>query len=282
MLAGRGSPARSSRRLSPPVALSGLVADYVDYTMAGWPGGVHRAPPSAYVAVVINLAGQLLVSDGRDGGTTSAQATVGGLRDSPVMVGYEGGEQGVQLALTPAGARSLLGVPAAAVAGQVVPLDEVIGREGIELVERLAGVAGAEARRLVVEAFLVGRLGRFPDGRESSLAAWRAVVASGGRVPVRLVAERAGWSRRHLDSLLAAEVGVAPKALARVVRFSMTRRGLLGAARPSLTAAAASFGYADQAHLTREWQALAGCAPSTWMAEELPFLQDIEEEQGSD
>jgi AraC-like DNA-binding protein len=37
---------------------------------------------------------------------------------------------------------------------------------------------------------------------------------------------------------------------------------------------AADLGYADQAHLTREWQALAGCSPRQWMAEELPFVQD--------
>jgi AraC-like DNA-binding protein len=33
-------------------------------------------------------------------------------------------------------------------------------------------------------------------------------------------------------------------------------------------------GYYDQAHLTNEWRALAGCSPGTWIAEELPFLQD--------
>jgi AraC-like DNA-binding protein len=33
-------------------------------------------------------------------------------------------------------------------------------------------------------------------------------------------------------------------------------------------------GYADQAHLTREWQSIAGCSPRQWMAEELPYVQD--------
>jgi AraC-like DNA-binding protein len=37
----------------------------------------------------------------------------------------------------------------------------------------------------------------------------------------------------------------------------------------------ADLGYADQAHLTREWNAIAGCSPRQWMAEELPNVQDL-------
>jgi AraC-like DNA-binding protein len=48
------------------------------------------------------------------------------------------------------------------------------------------------------------------------------------------------------------------------------------AARPGLAEIAARCGYADQAHLTREWRELAGCTPSTWLAEELPSVQDGE------
>jgi AraC-like DNA-binding protein len=36
----------------------------------------------------------------------------------------------------------------------------------------------------------------------------------------------------------------------------------------------AELGYADQAHLTREWNAIAGCSPRQWIAEELPNIQD--------
>jgi len=32
----------------------------------------------------------------------------------------------------------------------------------------------------------------------------------------------------------------------------------------------------DQAHMTREWNALAGCTPGIWIARELPFIQDYE------
>jgi AraC-like DNA-binding protein len=57
------------------------------------------------------------------------------------------------------------------------------------------------------------------------------------------------------------------------VRFDRARRALQ--ARPSerLADLAAAHGYYDQAHLAREFQALAGVPASRWLAEEMTFLE---------
>ena len=92
------------------------------------------------------------------------------------------------------------------------------------------------------------------------------------------VADDVGYSRRHLSSVVRAECGVTPKEYQRIARFSASRARLADAAgsgRVSLASVAATSGYADQAHLTREWQALAGCTPTTWLRTEFPFLQDL-------
>jgi AraC-like DNA-binding protein len=49
---------------------------------------------------------------------------------------------------------------------------------------------------------------------------------------------------------------------------------LIKAQRPALAEAAVASGYHDQAHMTLEWNTLAGCTPKSWIASELPFLQD--------
>ena len=95
------------------------------------------------------------------------------------------------------------------------------------------------------------------------------------------VADEVGYSRRHLGGLLRAEVGLTPKEYQRVARFERSRALVMAAAaagRVSLADVAARAGYADQAHLAREWVRLAGCPPSTWMAEELPFVQAVDPE----
>jgi AraC-like DNA-binding protein len=89
---------------------------------------------------------------------------------------------------------------------------------------------------------------------------------------VRAVADEVGFSRRHLSDLVRAECGLSPKQFQRVARFQQAHR-LVRAGRP-LAAIAVDCGYADQAHLTRDWTALAGCSPRAWMCRELPFVQD--------
>jgi AraC-like DNA-binding protein len=63
------------------------------------------------------------------------------------------------------------------------------------------------------------------------------------------------------------------------VRFDRARRLLAarawcaGPRGVSLAALAADCGYFDQAHLDREFRALAGCAPTRWLAEEFRNIQ---------
>jgi AraC-like DNA-binding protein len=77
-------------------------------------------------------------------------------------------------------------------------------------------------------------------------------------------------------------VGLAPKAVARVMRFDHARRRIGDAAAAgsaagplalSLADVAADSGYYDQAHLAREFRELAGCPPTQWIAEEFRFVQ---------
>ena len=106
----------------------------------------------------------------------------------------------------------------------------------------------------------------------------RALAGLTRGATVQRVADDVGLSRRHLGTLVRSETGVTPKEFHRIARFDASRSRLAAAAgtgRPSLADLAATIGYADQAHLTREWQALAGCTPTRWLRDEFPFVQDL-------
>ena len=73
--------------------------------------------------------------------------------------------------------------------------------------------------------------------------------------------------------LMVAETGMSPKQLCRHVRFE-TVVSLLADGSSSLAEVAAETGYADQAHLSREFARMAGCSPTQWLAEERRNIQD--------
>jgi transcriptional regulator GlxA family with amidase domain len=93
------------------------------------------------------------------------------------------------------------------------------------------------------------------------------LVATGGAVRVEQLARETGWSRRHLSARFREEVGMPPKAFARLVRFQRAA-GLLRAGA-DLADAAYACGYADQPHMNRDFRDLFGAPPS-----QLPFVQD--------
>ena len=107
--------------------------------------------------------------------------------------------------------------------------------------------------------------------------AWRTLLATRGAVSVAELAEETGWSSRHLDNRFRSEIGLTPKAAARVIRFDRARRMLMhrvgSGAAPALADLAAAGGYYDQAHLAREFRGLAGVPPSRWLAEEFRNVQ---------
>ena len=68
-----------------------------------------------------------------------------------------------------------------------------------------------------------------------------------------------GWSRRHFAARWRRDVGMGPKAVARILRFQRALR-LLREGRP-LADVAYDCGFADQPHLNREFRALGGSTP---------------------
>ena len=108
-----------------------------------------------------------------------------------------------------------------------------------------------------------------PAGRKSPAdVRWAWNRLTGGAARVDELARELGWSRRHFTQRFKNELGLAPKTLARVARFQRARQQL--SAGTPLGRIALDCGYYDQAHMNRDFRALAGRPPG----ELLPFVQD--------
>jgi AraC-like DNA-binding protein len=263
----------------PAPALRPFVAWYSGYRQAGVPPALHRGLPSPYLTVIFTLDDPLVIARHVDPRLPpgSYRALVGGLHTSPALVTHDGRQSGVQLQLSPLGARALLGMPAGELAGIDVDGPDVLGALADEIVERMREEPDWPGRFAVIDRMLSARLnGDGPAVSPEVGRAWRLLLASGGSSNVSALAAETGWSDRHLRSRFREETGLTPKAAARVIRFDRARRRLQAQAtsgqQPSLASLAADHGYYDQAHLAREFRELAGCPPSVWLASEFAEL----------
>jgi len=267
---------------APAHPLRPFIARYAGFTTDAAVGETHTGLPSRHVHLIIGLTKPIDIVRMPSPRQHAAAFTalVGGLHDAPAVMRNDGAATGMHLFLTPLGVRSIFGVPSAALAHRVVDLHDLWGRAAAELVERLASSATWEQRFRVLDAVFMRTLR--PVAVRAEIAwAWRSLARVQGRVPVPELAREIGWSRRHLTERFHAELGVTPKTAARILRFEHACRTIMDE-RPSLAATALECGYHDQAHMTREWRALAGYTPRAWIAHELPFLQDYEVARADD
>jgi AraC-like DNA-binding protein len=264
----------------PHPALRPLLAAAVGYREEGVPAGVHRGLPSPHLTLVVTLDEPLRMAAHPDPRQAPGDydALLGGLHTTPALISHPGRQAGVQLSLTPLGARRLLGLPAGELTAMDCPLDDVLGAAGAELTDRFRAAGTWPERFAALERVLLGSLRDGGAPPPEVAEAWRLTTASGGRLRVAEIAARVGWSERHLGARFRAETGLSPKEAARVVRFDRARRALaarVAAGRsPDLARLATVAGFADQAHLTREWRAFSGLSPTRWLAAEVRFVQD--------
>ncbi|MFF7154203.1 helix-turn-helix domain-containing protein [Streptomyces sp. NPDC008139] len=265
----------------PAPALRGLVGWYSGYRQRGVPPTRHRGLPSPYLTLILTLDEPLTVAAHPDPAEPPGDfsALVGGLHTTPALISVPGRQSGVQIALDPLGARVLLGLPAGALAGADLAAQDVLGPSVADVLDRLRAAPDWAGRFAVVDAWLLDRARADPRAgvrlHPEVRHAWRLLAATGGTIGVARLAAEVGWSDRRLRDRFAAEVGLSPKAAARVIRFDRTRRGLAsyGAAEGRLARIAVDRGYFDQAHMDREFRALAGCPPTLWLAEERRNIQ---------
>ncbi|WP_443154364.1 helix-turn-helix domain-containing protein [Nonomuraea sp. KM88] len=248
-------------------ALAPFVATLSAYELGPGSVGVHRGLPSSTMSITIPETDSLEIAWlARPGSRKRFRAVVAGLHLDAAELRQEGGTRGVWLTLSPLGAGALLGIPASALSGHVAELADVAPPMAY-LPEQLAACRSWPQRRALVEGALIAGLARHEvntGGQEL-----RATLAAlSGTSRVQEAARFLGCSRRHLSGTVRTALGVTPKEYQRLLRFEAARGRLVAAARTgtvSLAAVAAASGFADQAHFTREWRAMADCTPTEWL-----------------
>lgn len=174
--------------------------------------------------------------------------------------------------LKPGACRALVDRPAHQLTDRVLAIDELFGPRGARFV-RESDEAGRVAD---VERLLAGATGFLRDQLRPTpeIAAAVALVELAQRdrtiLRVDALAARAGRSVRAVERAFRDHVGVAPKwVLCRFRIHEATTRAAAGE-RLDWAALAVELGYADQAHLIREFKAQVGTTPEHYAARQRP------------
>ena len=224
---------------------------------------MERVLPTGAMHVAIRLSSTPLTLFDDVSGTNPrviGHAVIGGARSAFYVRGVAEPSHSIGALLHPAAASVLLGVPAGELADRHTPLDDVWGREAAWVRERLATAGSLEAKLELFEAVLCARLAG-ARALHPATAEALAGFAEGARVAE--IVRRSGYSHRTFIAMFRAAVGLTPKTFCRIRRFQGAV-ALLGRERTSLAELSLLAGYADQAHLSRDFAAFSGISPAAY------------------
>jgi AraC-like DNA-binding protein len=269
----------------PAASLRGLVRGYQGFAERTEAPIRRREVPTGRGVLILDLGDGWDVAAAGGGDVARRRSFAAAVDDAPAFAAHDGRARCVQVDLAPLGVRALLGVPGRELTGRVVALEDLLGADAGRLVGRLADAPGWGERFAILDAVLGARAATAAAPRPDVAWAVARLEATDGRLPVADLARELGCSRRHLARHVGEEVGLGPKAFARVLRFRRAADLLADPAGPPPAAVAAACGFSDQAHLTREVAALAGLPPAALRAEArphadgagdapVPFVQD--------
>lgn len=226
----------------------------------------REAAPLA-IPLIISFGTPFTIALGRepeaaDRQNSSYGSFAAGLYAGAVYIESDGGAECVQVDFPPSGAFRFFGGAVGDLAARMIEVADVLGADGARLRERLGATDGWQRRFDLVEDFVAHRANHLPSPELEF--AWRRLARSAGGIRIASLAEEIGWSRKHLVDRFRYQFGLGPKTIARMMRFHRA----CGLARTGTSSGwagiAVDSGFSDQAHLIREFTALAGESPTAW------------------
>ncbi|WP_161880332.1 AraC family transcriptional regulator [Deinococcus alpinitundrae] len=184
-------------------------------------------------------------------------ALLSGLSLTPLRAVSQGVSRTLGTEIFPWAARQLFGWEAHMLTLDLSLQYPAITRTLVALVE----LGAWEEARQTLDAWLLALLAERGRALGSGVKAAQTLYTRLGQVKLGTLAEELNLSQRQLERLFASEVGVNAKTLVRLIRFEEVHNRLLADPGLSLAGLAYDLGFADQAHLTREFKALSFMTP---------------------
>ncbi len=195
-------------------------------------------------------------------GMSIGSSIIGGVRATAYFKDVETHSPSVGMLLRPGALELVSQAPASVFAGAHTSLNLVWGTSTVtEILDRLSRARSPALMLDVIEHFLMLRL---PRTRGIHPVVAHALKRFNADAKVADVVSETGLSHRHFIKIFAATVGLTPKLYRRVQRFNHVLSFNKTNRHASWAEIAAESGFADQAHLNREFSAFAGISPSSY------------------
>lgn len=247
--------------------LPGIAREYSEFCECAHRPVERNEVAAAEPVLIVELDDPLLVADVAEHGSPRVwQAFGAGMSQGPTSTVHAGKQHCIEVRLTPLGLYRMSGLAMNELSNRVVGLEDLFGRSGRELPEHLACEPDWAHRFALLDSMFARAATDGPEPDAEVAFAWHRLQRTDGTAVIGEILTEIGWSRARLAKRFRSQVGLTPKAAARVLRFDRAMGLLAQPGHRSLASLALACGYYDQAHFNRDFRVLAGCTPREWAA----------------
>ena len=170
--------------------------------------------------------------------------------------------------LKPCGLYRLLGIPLKELVDCDFDASLILGKEISQVTEQLLNAPNNDDKNRIIQTYLLGKLFRLKAPLPIDLA-MQQLVLSQGKLSMDFLAYQSCLSVRQLQRQSLERIGLPPKYLARMIRFSEAYKFKELHPHNSWTDIVYRFGYYDQMHLIRDFRHFTKVNPSMLTQEQI-------------
>lgn len=221
-------------------------------------GMVNRILPDTSIVIAFRLKGKVSYCDNGDT-HTFPQTVISGIRETSRLVDYEKGASNLLVIFNEGGAAAFFKEPMHELGSLSTSLNDLIHHSKVSAIEEELAAANNDHRRiLILERFLLGELKKAePDHLVRE--AIEQIKLMKGDIKIKDLLTRLPISRDPFEKRFRKITGTSPKHFAAIIRLKNLIENYKD--NSTLTQAAYSAGYFDQAHFIKDFRAFTGQTP---------------------
>ena len=213
---------------------------------------VNRIIPDGCMDIVFNIN---KIAQGKGAG-------VSGIMTTPEIREVNGIIEYVGIRFLPGGIIPFINESATSFTNQLIALEDIWGREGIAISEKIYTATSVEERMAIIETMLKCKLSNIngmPDFLKSVL---HLIYLNKGVISIKELALGTYTSQRHLSRRFKEHIGTSPKTFSNIIRFQQIINQMNDNINIDFTSLVQSNGYYDQSHFIKEFKTFYGKAPT--------------------
>jgi AraC-like DNA-binding protein len=254
----------------PSLALGDFIDCFWYYSMEGsqeMASPTQRCLPLGMVELIIHLKGKPSQGFWKNNWQSFPDSYLVGVMQEPVSWKMYGSSEMFAVRFKPEGIIQLFQCPVAGWVNDFIDAEDFLGKQHSSILALIQEAESNRERVFLLEAFVHQQLSKRQTAKNHFTEAIKQIRNANVEISSYSIENQLFVCERQAQRVFKNNVGLSPKEYFRIIRFRQIIEAIQANKQVLWSQLAYSLGYADQAHLIRDFKAFAGLTPTGFLEE---------------